>query len=68
VAAATPTRIDGVTSMAAKYILAALAVVSLVLGAGRVLRDGVQAYPESRTWLLISIIFCAVSAWLFFQS
>jgi len=54
--------------VAAKYILAALALVFLVAGAARWLRDGGRAHPQSRTWLLIAAIFGAVSAWLFHLS
>ena len=51
--------------MAANYILAALAVVFLVAALMRVSRGGGIAHPQTRTWLLISVIFAAVSAWLF---
>jgi hypothetical protein len=48
--------------MAAKYILAALSVLFLVLTFVR----GGRA-PQARTWLLIAVIFAIISAWLFFQ-
>ena len=51
--------------MAAKYILAALSVRFIVLGLRRMLGGGGAAHPQSRTWLLIGIIFGVVSAWLF---
>jgi hypothetical protein len=51
----------------AKYILATLAVVFLLAGAARLLRDGGKANPQSRTWLLIAAIFSAVSAWLWYR-
>jgi hypothetical protein len=35
-----------------------------VAGALRVARDG-KLHPQSRTWLLIGVIFAAVSGWLF---
>jgi uncharacterized membrane protein HdeD (DUF308 family) len=54
--------------MAAKYILAALAVVFLIAGVMRVLRDGGKAHPQSKTWLLIAAIFGGVSAWLFYAT
>jgi lysylphosphatidylglycerol synthetase-like protein (DUF2156 family) len=50
--------------MAAKYILAVLAAVFLVLGFGRLARDGGRIAPASRTWLLVGAIFALVSAWL----
>ena len=53
--------------MATKYILAALSVLFLALAITRMARGGGAARPQSRTWLLIGIIFGAVSAWLFYQ-
>ena len=46
--------------MAAKYILAALAVLFAIMGATRGPR-----HPQGRTWLLIAAIFGTVSIWLF---
>jgi len=43
--------------MSAKYILAVLACVFLVVG--------VLGRPGSRTYLLVSAIFAVVSLWLF---
>lgn len=54
--------------MAAQYFFAMIAAVFLVLAVFHLRRDGSQAHPESRTWLLIAAIFGAVSAWMFFQS
>ena len=51
--------------MAAKYILAALAVLFLVLGLARLSRGGGVTHPQARTGLLVGVIFGAVSAWLF---
>lgn len=51
--------------MAAKYVLAALSVLFLILAFIRMARGGGAAHPQSRTWLLIGIIFGVVSAWLF---
>jgi hypothetical protein len=48
--------------MAAKYILAALSVLFLILTFAR----GARA-PQARTWLLIAVIFGIISAWLFYQ-
>ena len=53
--------------MATKYILAALAAIFLVLGLARIGRHSQAAHPQSRTFLIIAIIFGAVSAWLFYQ-
>jgi hypothetical protein len=51
--------------MAAKYILALLSVAFLLAGALRLARDAGKLHPQSRTWLLIGIIFGVVSTWLF---
>ena len=51
--------------MAAKYILAALAVVFLVLALTR--RANPVSHPQTRAWLIIGVIFAVVSAWLFSQ-
>lgn len=50
--------------MAAKYILAGLAIAFLIAGLLRAARIGL-AHPQPRTWLLIGVIFAVVSAWLF---
>jgi len=51
--------------MAAKYILGALAVAFLIAAMMRLSRGGGVFHPQTRTWLLVSLIFAAVSAWLF---
>jgi hypothetical protein len=53
-------------TVAAKYILASLSAVFLALAIGRMARGG-GTYPQSRTWLIIGVIFGVVSAWLFYQ-
>ena len=53
--------------MATKYILAGLSVVFFVLAIARIVLAGAGAHPQSRTWLIIAIIFGLVSAWLFYQ-
>jgi len=53
--------------MAAKYILTALAVAFLAAALMRRSRAGGNPHPQTRTWLLIAVIFAAVSAWLFSQ-
>jgi uncharacterized membrane protein YoaK (UPF0700 family) len=52
--------------MAAKYILAALAVVFLIAAGARQVRHlrGGSKDPATRTWLLIALIFTAIAAWL----
>jgi len=51
--------------VAAKYILAVLSVVFLALAISRLARGGGASHPQTRTWLIIGIIFGVVSAWLF---
>jgi hypothetical protein len=51
--------------MAAKYILAVVAVGFLAAALVRMSRGGGISHPQTRTWLLIGVIFAAVSAWLF---
>ena len=55
--------------MAAKYILAALAIVFLVLAAARLVRPltGTGMHPQAKVWLLIGAIFAVVSVYLFLQ-
>jgi hypothetical protein len=48
--------------MAARDILGLLAVVFLILGGLRAIREG-RVGPTARTWLMIGMIFGAVSAW-----
>ena len=50
--------------MAAKYILPALGAIFLAAALWRLARDGFKLAPSSRTWLLVALIFSAVSAWL----
>jgi hypothetical protein len=50
----------------AKYILAALAIVFLILAFTRGGGHD-QTNPRGRTWLLIAVLFGLVSAWLFYQ-
>ncbi len=53
--------------MAAKYILGVLSAAFLLMGALSLGRHQEQARGQGRTWLLIGVIFGAVSAWLFVQ-
>jgi len=51
--------------VAAKYILAAAACAFLLAAAVRLARDGGRPHPQSRTWLIVAVIFAIVSGWLF---
>jgi len=51
----------------AKYIFAALSMAFLVAALMRLSRGGGLSHPQTKVWLLISVIFSAVSAWLFSQ-
>lgn len=53
--------------MAARYILAVLAAVFLAAALWRLSRDGFKLAPASRTWLMVALIFSAVSAWLWWN-
>lgn len=50
--------------MAARFILPALAAIFFAAALWRLARDGFTLAPSSRTWLLVALIFTAVSAWL----
>ena len=51
--------------MSAKYILAGLAMVFLIAAIRRLLRDAGSFNGQSRTWLMIAVMFGAVATWLF---
>ncbi len=53
--------------MAAKYVLALLAVAFLLAALWRMSRDGFKLGPASRTWLVIALLFGAVSGWLWWS-
>jgi len=53
--------------MAARYILGTLAIVFLILGLARAAREG-RLGPAARTWLVIGLMFGAVSLWLAFTA
>lgn len=48
--------------MAAR-IIGILAVVFLLLAVSRIVREGGRLGPAARTWLLIALIFAAVTIW-----
>ena len=50
--------------MAAKYILAAVGAIFLVMGLAKLVT---ARGPQGRTWVLVGVIFTVVSAWLFWQ-
>jgi uncharacterized membrane protein HdeD (DUF308 family) len=53
--------------VAAKYILAVLAAAFLAAALMRLPRgDGIW-HPQTKTWLIIAVIFGAVSGWLFLR-
>ena len=52
--------------MAAKYVLAVVGTIFLVMGVLRARRLG-ASHPQARTWMLVGAIFGIVSAWLFYQ-
>jgi DMSO reductase anchor subunit len=51
--------------MATKYILAVLSIAFFAAGGRRLIQDAGRLHPQSRTWLLIAVIFGVVSSWLF---
>jgi hypothetical protein len=53
--------------MLAKYILAGLAVVFVVGAALRGAGHAGWSHPQAKAWLLLGVLFGAVSAWLFFR-
>lgn len=53
--------------MAAKYILAVVGAIFLVLAVGRIVRDQGRLLPAARTWLIVGGLFCLVSLWLWFN-
>ena len=54
--------------MIAKYIFAGLGAVFLIAAVARLSRGGGLAHPQTRTWLLIAVIFASVSGWLFYRT
>ncbi len=54
--------------MAAKYILAVLAVVFLIVATLRLARDNGSVGPAVKAWLLTGGIFAIVAGWLWYRS
>lgn len=50
--------------MEPRWLFPLLAVVFLVLAGARLLRNGRRLDPAARTWLILGVIFAAVSLWL----
>jgi hypothetical protein len=48
----------------ARYILTVLAVLFLVAALWRRARDGGRIGPAAKTWLIVAVLFGAVSVWL----
>jgi hypothetical protein len=65
VAATAAARENDVTAVAAKYILAVFAVVFIAAALVGLSRGGRISHPQTKTWLLVGVIFAVVSAWLF---
>ena len=55
---------EGLIPVAAKYILLVGGLVFLTLALFRLGRDAGRLNPASRTWLIVAVVFLAVSAWL----
>jgi hypothetical protein len=51
----------------AKFILAVLAVAFLAAALLRLSRGGGISHPQTKTWLLIAVIFGVVSGWLWWR-
>jgi hypothetical protein len=54
--------------VATQHILAIVAMLFLLFALARIFRNAGRIDSASRTWLLITVIFTAVSAWLFFST
>ena len=71
-ASCSPTRARaperGRCGVIAKYILAGLGAVFLIAALLRLSRGGGVTHPQTRTWLLIAVIFATVSGWLFYRT
>jgi len=50
--------------MSAAYILLGVGAVLFIAAIVRLARDQGRLHPQSRTWLLIAVIFAAVGTWL----
>lgn len=50
--------------MNAIYILGALSIVFLGLAARNLIRDGRITHPQTKTWLIVGVVFGAIALWL----
>ena len=53
--------------MWAKYILAGFSIGLLVAALRQFQANGGRLPPQARTWLIVAVIFAAVSGWLFLR-
>lgn len=53
--------------MTAKYIFPLLAVAFLAAALMRLSAGGAISHPQTKTWLLIAVIFGVISAWLWWR-
>jgi hypothetical protein len=51
--------------MTAKYIFGVASAVFLIAALWRTRSAAGRPHPQTRTWLLVAMIFAAVSGWLF---
>lgn len=51
----------GISTMFARYILAALSIVFLLLAGVNWIRDGRRIAPQTKAWLLVGTIFGVVA-------
>jgi len=54
--------------MAAKYMLAVLAVVFLMIAMLRLVREGGKLGPAAKTWFLTGGMFAIVAGWLWYRN
>jgi hypothetical protein len=54
--------------VAAKYVLAAFGVFFIAAALVGLSRGGGISHPQTKTWLVVGVIFAVVSAWLFSRS
>jgi len=53
--------------MLASTMFAAIGSLFFVAALWNVRRDKTADHPQTRTWLLVAGVFCAVSGWLFYR-
>ncbi|MGH8239749.1 MAG: hypothetical protein ACREXP_22440 [Steroidobacteraceae bacterium] len=54
--------------MATQHVLAIFAAIFLLFALARILRNAGRIDPAAKTWLIITVIFAAVSTWLFLST